>query len=149
MLVNNSQSGQPGWLASLDIHVSNVINGFGSASSSSMSGMHMTASQMAQMHSGSGPSGYWFILLIALIQILIGIGIFLPNIYRNITISVGVIISLIFWVIGQSFGGIFTGLATDPNAAILFILLGISIIGCDDPNKYISTLLNKLETRVS
>jgi hypothetical protein len=29
----------------------------------------------------------------------------------------------VFWIVGQGFGGIFTGAATDPNAAPLFCLL--------------------------
>lgn len=147
MLISNSQSGQPGWLASLDLHVSNIINGFG-ATTTSMTNMHMNASQMAMMQT-HGQASYWFIILLALIQAFIGIGIFLPNIYRNLSIMIGVIISLVFWVIGQSFGGIFTGLATDPNTAILYILLGLAILGCNDPNKYFTKLLNKVEAKIA
>ena len=33
------------------------------------------------------------------------------------------ILNLIYWVVGQGFGGIFAGGATDPNAGLLFILL--------------------------
>jgi hypothetical protein len=95
-----------------------------------------------------GQSGYWFIILIAVIQICIGIGIFLPKIYRNVAISIGFIFSCIFWVIGQSFGGLFTGLGTDPNSAILFILLGVAILGCSDPNKYINKLFNNTLAKI-
>ena len=33
------------------------------------------------------------------------------------------VLNLIFWVVGQGFGGIFQGGATDPNAGLLFIVL--------------------------
>ena len=32
-------------------------------------------------------------------------------------------LNLIYWVVGQGFGGIFAGGATDPNAGLLFIVL--------------------------
>jgi cytochrome oxidase Cu insertion factor (SCO1/SenC/PrrC family) len=41
-------------------------------------------------------------------------------------LSLAIVVSLGYWVIGQSFGGIgFTGNATDPNAGPLFVLLAL------------------------
>ncbi len=37
------------------------------------------------------------------------------------------VLSLIFWVVGQGFGGIFAGGATDPNAGLLFIVLSYTL----------------------
>ena len=33
-----------------------------------------------------------------------------------------IVLNLLYWVVGQGFGGIFKGGATDPNAGLLFVL---------------------------
>ncbi|MGA2926028.1 MAG: hypothetical protein ABSG43_08535 [Solirubrobacteraceae bacterium] len=38
-------------------------------------------------------------------------------------LALAVFLNLLYWVIGQGFGGIFAGGATDPNAGLLFIVL--------------------------
>jgi hypothetical protein len=37
-------------------------------------------------------------------------------------------LNLLYWVVGQGFGGIFEGGATDPNAGLLFIVLGCAML---------------------
>ena len=37
------------------------------------------------------------------------------------------VLNLIYWVVGQGFGGIFQGGATDPNAGLLFIVLAYTL----------------------
>ena len=146
MIASNGFS-QPGWLASLDFHVGSIINGFGTPLAL-QSGMHMSANQMAMMQT-EGASGYWFILLAALFQLGIGITVFLPRAYRLIGISLGIIFSLMFWVIGQSFGRIFTGLATDPNAAPLFIALAVAIVGCSTLGSDLAGFFKRLERTIT
>jgi hypothetical protein len=145
-MIAGNAGGQPGWLASLDYHVGSFINHFGTPLASSST--HMTTAQMSMMQTSSG-SGYWFILLVALIELAIGVAIFLPGYYRNLAIFTGVIFSLIFWVIGQSFGGIFTGLATDPNSGLLFILLGLAILGCNTLSGDMLKFFKRLEHRIT
>jgi hypothetical protein len=126
--------GSPGWLSALQIHSANVIQGFSHANAAKGLGskMNMTAGHMNILASTTSnhSSGYWFILLFAIVQAAIGILIFLPRQYRKIPIGLGIAVSLIFWFVGQSLGGYYSGLATDPNTAPLFILLGIAILGC-------------------
>jgi hypothetical protein len=126
-MISGMANGAPGWLASLDIHTANFINDIG-GHTSSMSNMHMTAVQMTQMHTTNG-SGFWFILLLAIAQASIGLLALFSGYWRKIAIGAGVILSIIFWIIGQSLGGYYTGLATDPSSAPLFILLGITVLG--------------------
>ena len=146
MLSNNSNN-MPGWLASLDIHLSNVINGFGNGANSP-SAMHMSATQMTQMQPQQY-AGFWFILLLAMLQAVIGIAVLFPGYIRKIAIGLGIILSLIFWVVGQSFGGIFTGLSTDPNSGPLFILLGIAILSCPNIDQKISKFIDHLESMLT
>jgi hypothetical protein len=51
-------------------------------------------------------------------------------------LALGVILNLVYWVVGQGFGGILTGSGTDPNAGPLFILLAFamySLVGVEEP----------------
>jgi hypothetical protein len=123
--------GSPGWLSALQIHVSNTILGFSPAAVSQVnSQMSMAGGHMSIMLISNHSTGYWFILLFAIVQAVIGLLIFLPRQYRKIAVGLGIALSLIFWFVGQSLGTYYSGLATDPNSAPLFILLGIAILGC-------------------
>jgi hypothetical protein len=123
--------GSPGWLSALQIHVANTIQGLSPTAAQSMnSGMNMSASHMDQMSLIANHStGYWFILLLAIAQAVVGLLIFIPGVYKKIALGLGMIMSLIFWFIGQSLGAYYSGLATDPDTAPLFILLGMAILG--------------------
>lgn len=39
----------------------------------------------------------------------------------------GIALSLVFWVLGQNFGGMLAGHATDPNAGPLYVLLALTL----------------------
>jgi hypothetical protein len=124
--------GSPGWLSALQIHVSNIILGYSPTAVSQMnSQMNMSGGHMGEITLISNHStGYWFILLLAIVQAVIGLLIFLPRIYRKIAVALGITLSLTFWFLGQSLGTYYSGLATDPNSGPLFIILGIAILGC-------------------
>jgi hypothetical protein len=126
MLASNA-GGAPGWMGWLDNHLGRGIDGLGHATNS-MTGVHMTATQMAQMQT-QGSSGWWFIPLLAGLQAAIGLAIFLPGLGRKLAVGGGIALSLVFWVVGQSLGGYSTGLATDPSTAPLFVLLGLACLG--------------------
>jgi len=151
-MIAANAAGAPGWLASLDIHAANGIKDLGATHTHTETAqeMHMTPQQMADMSSPAptvtqtGPS-YLFILLFAVIQICIGVGALKGGIVRKLAIGTGMVLSLAFWVVGQSFGEYYTGLATDPNAAPLFVLLGLAILGIADLDKQLSKLGYKVE----
>jgi hypothetical protein len=88
----------PAWLAHLQTWVAGVVHGEGVAVS----------------------------VTLAVVSLLIGIG---PMISRRATVFLiaGAALSIDYWVLGQSFGGITTGLATDPNAGPLFVLLALAL----------------------
>lgn len=101
-MFNAMSSGAPGWISFLDKHAALLIT----------------------------DTGYWFVAIVAAIQVIIGVLIFLPNNYRKAAIYSGIVVSVIYWIVGQQLGGYFTGVATDPSTAPLFILLGLAILGC-------------------
>ncbi len=142
MIAGNGQ-GQPVWLYNLDSRVGSLINSLGAAPANSHMPA-MTMNQMANMPTVQG-SGIWLIILIALAQVIIGICVFLPSKYRNPILYFSIILSLAYWVFGQSFGGIFTGLGTDPNSAILYIVLVIAILPVKFDIESLKNISSKLE----
>lgn len=61
-------------------------------------------------------------LALAVAEAAVGLGV-LARVPKA-ALVVGIALSAVFWVVGQDCGAIFTGSATDPNAAPLFVLLG-------------------------
>jgi len=83
-------------------------------------------------------------IVLALLSLGIGIG---PLISRHATVFLiaGAALSLDYWVLGQSFGGIVTGIATDPNSGPLFILLALALF----PNGAATDLVSSPDPRLS
>jgi hypothetical protein len=101
-MISGMTDGAPGWLAFLQNHTANLLNG----------------------------KGLWVIIVLAAIQAFIGLLVLFPGKARKIAITAGIILSLIFWFVGQGLGEYYSGLATDPSTAPLFVLLGIAILSC-------------------
>ncbi len=91
-------SGEPGWLTHLQLSMAHAL--------------------------GSG--GTSVAVIAGLLSFVIGLG---PLLLRHYTIFLvaGVALALDCWVLGQSFGQIFTGMGTDPNTGLLVILLALAI----------------------
>ena len=100
MIAGNAKSA-PKWLASIDIHFSNWL---------------LSRSE-------------WFLAVILLLYFAIGFTVLMSRKWRFTGIILGVILSILFWIVGQSLGGYYTGLATDVSTAPLIIMLGIAILG--------------------
>lgn len=64
-------------------------------------------------------------LLLAAASAVIGIGVAARWQVRPL-IGLAVALNLAYWVLGQGFGGIFEGNATDPNAGLPFVLLAVA-----------------------
>ena len=68
--------------------------------------------------------GLTIALLLAALSITIGLAVALGWNPRTF-LALAVVLNLVYWVIGQGFGGIFAGGATDPGAGPLFILFAV------------------------
>jgi hypothetical protein len=88
-------SGEPGWLASLD---------------------HTIASALA------GAGLIWAVIS-AVILAIIALGVFAPSPLARATLILAILVAATYWVVGENFGGILTGQATDPDSGPLLILL--------------------------
>ena len=59
----------------------------------------------------------------AAVLVIIAAGVFLPAPWTRAALTLAVVVALVIWVVGQNFGGIFTGTGTDPNSGPLLMLL--------------------------
>jgi hypothetical protein len=87
----------------------------------------LTSIQHGAANAANG-KGTAIAIALALLSAAIGVAVALdwrPRLFLALAVEV----SLLYWVIGQGFGGIFTGSGTDPNAAPLFVLLACAMYG--------------------
>ncbi|MHB8262865.1 MAG: hypothetical protein ACYDGY_03835 [Acidimicrobiales bacterium] len=94
--IRNASAGEPGWLSSIDIHVASLLQGGGTV----MAGVLLVA----------GFATGWMVL---------------RPFTRRFGLGMGIALASVFWVIGQDFGGIFTGRGTDPNSGPVLVLLAL------------------------
>ncbi len=77
--------------------------------------------ELARWVSGRDPA---FALGLAALEGLIGVAVLGPW-RREPFLALGMTLALAFWVLGQGFGGIWTGSGTDPNSGPLLILVAL------------------------
>ncbi len=94
-LVSQMATGQPRWLAGLDHHVANLL-----------------------AHRGLG-----FSVGLTAILGIIAMGVFLPAGLARVTVVLALVLGAGIWVLGENFGGVFTGSGTDPNSGPLLMLI--------------------------
>ena len=91
-------AGEPGWLAHVQLSVAHAL--------------------------GSG--GGSVAVVCAVLSFVIGLG---PLVSRHTTVFLvaGAALALDYWMFGEAFGQVFTGIATDPNTGPLLILLALAV----------------------
>lgn len=67
------------------------------------------------------------VLVLILLELGIGLAGLVPGAVRWLAATFGIVLSLGFWLVGQSLGELYTGQATDPNTAPLVILLALAM----------------------
>jgi hypothetical protein len=95
-VLKSMASGEPGWLAALDHRLVGATGAHGAVLAAAVG----------------------TVLLALALAGLIGTPM-------KPTVAVAVIVSLVIWVLGEDFGGLFTGSATDPNSGPLLVLFAI------------------------
>jgi hypothetical protein len=113
--LKSAATGEPGWLAHVQLSVAHSL--------------------------GSG--GGSVALVAAFLSFFVGVG---PILFRRnaIFLIVGVAMALDFWVLGQAFGQVFTGMATDPDTGPLLVLLALAVYRAGVPAA-VPAQLQKLE----
>jgi hypothetical protein len=97
-MIAGMAAGEPGWLASLDRNAATLVAGRGALAS----------------------------VVLAVVFGIIAIGIFLPAHAVRAVVLLAVAVALIIWVVGENFGGVLAGSATDPNTGPLLVLLAVA-----------------------
>jgi hypothetical protein len=89
---------------------------------SAPSGMSWLSSVQHWAVSATDGRGLPIALVLALLSAVIGVAVAF-NWHAKPFVIVAIALNLVYWILGQGFGGIFTGSGTDPNTAPLLILL--------------------------
>ncbi len=80
-------------------------------------------------------SGFPIALGLALLSAAIGVAV-AANWRAKPFVIAAIALNLAYWVLGQGFGGVFTGSGTDPNAAPLFILFACVLYSLIPPRRH-------------
>jgi hypothetical protein len=105
---------------------SSSANAISSAINAAPSGMSwLSTVQLWAAHASKG-NGLPIAIVLALISIAIGLSVAV-NWHAKPFLALAVVLNLAYWVLGQGFGGIFQGGATDPNAGLLFVVFAYAM----------------------
>jgi hypothetical protein len=91
-------AGEPGWLAALNRHTAQVVAGHGSVVA----------------------------VAAAVVLVAIALGVLLPSGPQRAALAAAALVGVVIWVLGEDFGQIFSGSATDPNSGPLLVLLAVA-----------------------
>ena len=94
-LISSMSVGEPRWLAELDRHAADAVTGRGLAVA----------------------------LIAGLLLACVALGVFLPSRPARVLMVAAVVVALVIWIVGEDFGQLFSGSATDPNSGPLLVLL--------------------------
>jgi hypothetical protein len=87
--------------------------------------MHWLASlQISLAHTTHG-QGRVIAIVLATLSLAIAAGVWTR--WRRETLTIGALLSIVYWLLGQSLGALTTGTATDPNIGPLFVLLALAL----------------------
>ena len=97
-MISGMESGQPGWLAVIDRGAASLV-----------AGQDLAAS-----------------IALAVALVVVAAGVYLPPGIAKATLVLAIVVALVIWVVGEGFGMILAGGATDPNSGLLLALLALT-----------------------
>jgi hypothetical protein len=98
-----------------------MIKGMAEASPHWLAKFQSSVGNHTQGHGGT------IAIVLAIVSLVVAVGVWKPPLRRP-ALAVGIVISLAYWVLGQSLGGPFwIGNQTDVNAGPLFVLLALTL----------------------
>jgi hypothetical protein len=102
-------------------------NGTQTALTSMPSGIAGLTSLQHSLARASAGHGLVIALVLAALSLVVAIAV-VAGWHPRLWLSVSIALNLVYWVLGQSLGGMFTGSGTDPNAGPLFVLLACAMV---------------------
>ncbi len=97
-MIAGMESGQPGWLSAIDRGAAALVANQGLAAS----------------------------IVLAVALVIIAVGVYLPAPAAKATLALAIVVAILIWVVGEAFGAILAGGATDPNSGPLLVLLALT-----------------------
>jgi hypothetical protein len=97
-MIAGMESGEPGWLAAIDRNAASLV-----------------------AHQGLAAS-----IVLAAALVIIAVGVYLPAPAAKSTLVLAIVVAAVIWVVGEAFGTILAGGATDPNSGPLLALLALT-----------------------
>ena len=110
------------WIDVLSRRVFSISGSLLEASGDSMPWLSSLQRSLSTTLEGDGKA-IAAILLVASLALAVGIW----TRWRRETLILGALLALVYWLLGQSLGGLTTGSATDPNIGPLFVLLAFAV----------------------
>jgi hypothetical protein len=101
-------------------------NGITNAINAAPSGMSWLSTVQDWFANAAKGDGVVIAIVLAAVSAAIGVAV-AANWRPKLFLALAVGLNLIYWVVGQGFGGIPQGGATDPNAGPLFVLLAVAL----------------------
>jgi hypothetical protein len=87
---------------------------------------HWLSSLQGSVASATGGDGLALAIALSAASVLIGVGVWTR--FRTAALVAGMVLSLGYWLLGQSMGGLQTTQATDLNSGPLFVLLALTLL---------------------
>jgi hypothetical protein len=97
-MIAGMESGEPGWLAAIDRAAASLV-----------------------AHQGLAAS-----IVLAAALVIIATGVYLPRTPARGVLVLAIVVAAVIWLVGEAFGGILAGGATDPNSGPLLALLALT-----------------------
>ncbi|SEK45338.1 hypothetical protein [Streptacidiphilus jiangxiensis] len=66
---------------------------------------------------------------LALLMAAVGLGVLAPRPWRTTAACTGIVLALVFWMLGEGAGLLTSGHSTDPNTGPLLVLLAVAVLG--------------------
>jgi hypothetical protein len=97
-MIGGMAGGEPGWLSAVDRGAASFVANRGLAAS----------------------------IVLAVALVVIAVGVYLPRPAARAILVLAFVVALVIWVVGEGFGMILAGGATDPNSGPLLVLLALA-----------------------
>jgi hypothetical protein len=97
-LIDGLSPGEPGWLRAIDRRAGTLVS-----------------------HEGLAVA-----VAVAAVCLVVGVGVFLPVPLARATLVLAIVTAAVIWIVGQAFGTILAGGATDPNSGPLLAVLALA-----------------------
>ncbi len=93
----------------------------------------MVPSWLAVIDRGSSSAvhtlGFGAVVITMALELAIGLLVVKGGVLRTVALWAGIVVAVLYWGVGQGFGQLFSGQATDPSTGPLLVMVGLTALG--------------------